>query len=68
MMKGDITSIKDKLEEHDGRFNTIEATLSTMKTDLFFIKNELKQKVSHEEFATLEKRVNPLESKLNRQK
>ncbi|MBU0476767.1 hypothetical protein KKB68_02055 [Patescibacteria group bacterium] len=39
-------------------------TLETIKLDIEFIKNELKQKVSHNEFAFLEKRVSMLEAKI----
>lgn len=38
-------------------------TLEIIKLDLEFIKNELKQKVSRDEFVVLEKRVSMLEAK-----
>jgi len=60
----DITSIKEKLEEHDQRFNKIDETLETIKLDIEFIKNDLKQKISRDEFAILEKRVSMLEAKM----
>jgi len=60
----DITSIKEKLEEHDQRFNKIDETLETIKIDIEFIKNDLKQKISRDEFAILEKRVSMLEAKM----
>lgn len=41
-------------------------TLETIKLDLEFIKNELKQKISRDEFAFLERRVSLLEGKLGR--
>lgn len=53
----------EKLEEHDRRFNKIDETLEVIKLDIEFIKNELKQKVSRDEFAALEKRVAMLEAK-----
>lgn len=63
-------SIQEKLEEHDrrfdqidGRFNRIDDTLEVIKIDIEFIKNELKQKVSRDEFVVLEKRVSMLEAK-----
>ena len=46
----------EKLQEHDLRFNKIDETLEIIKFDIEFIKNELKQKVSRDEFAALEKR------------
>jgi len=46
----------EKLQEHDLRFNKIDETLEIIKLDIEFIKNELKQKVSRDEFAALEKR------------
>ena len=65
----------EKLEEHNRGFdqidetlNKIEDTLEIIKLDIEFIKNELKQKVSRDEFAALEKRVSLLEAKLNRKR
>ena|SRR3989338_4258326 len=60
-----ITSIQEKLVEHDARFGGIESTLEIMKIDLEFIKNELKQKVNRDEFVVLEKRLSMLEIKFN---
>ena len=54
----------EKLGEHDLRFNKIDETLEIIKLDIEFIKNELKQKVSRDEFAALEKRVAKLEAKI----
>jgi hypothetical protein len=56
----------EKLEEHDQRFNRIDETLETVKLNMEVIKNDLKQKVSRDEFVILEKRVSLLESKSNR--
>lgn len=39
-------------------------TLEVIKLDIEFIKNELKQKISRDEFAFLEKRVSMLEGKV----
>jgi chromosome segregation ATPase len=61
-------TIEGKLKEHDKRFDKIEDTLEVIKLDIEFIKNELKQKVSRDEFAALEKRVSLLEAKLNKLK
>jgi chromosome segregation ATPase len=61
-------AIEGKLKEHDKRFDKIEDTLEVIKLDIEFIKNELKQKVSRDEFAALEKRVSLLEAKLNKLK
>jgi len=55
--------INDKLKEHDQKFEMINDTLNIIKLDIEFIKNELKQKVSHDEFIALEKRVSLLEAK-----
>ena len=69
-LKSDIKTVSEqvatnteKLEEHDRRFDKIDETLETIKLDIEFIKNELKQKVSHNEFAALERRVSMLEAK-----
>jgi regulator of replication initiation timing len=51
-LKTDVHAIKDDVE--------------IIKLDIEFIKNELKQKVSRDEFAALEKRVSMMEIKLNK--
>jgi len=61
-----VAANTEKLEEHDLRFNKIDETLEIIKLDIEFIKNELKQKVSRDEFAALEKRVSILEAKLKK--
>jgi chromosome segregation ATPase len=68
-----VAANTEKLEEHDRRFDKIDerfdeidGTLQIIKLDIEFIKNELKQKVSQDEFAALERRVSILEAKLNR--
>jgi DNA-binding ferritin-like protein len=58
-----VAANTEKLEEYDQRFNKIDETLEVIKLDIEFIKNELKQKVSREEFVVLEKRVSMLEAK-----
>ena len=59
-----FNKIKGKLQEHDERFNKIDESLEIIKLDIEFIKNELKQKVSRDEFVALEKRVARLEAKI----
>jgi len=59
-----FNKIDEKLEEHDERFNKIDESLEIIKFDIEFIKNELKQKVSRDEFVALEKRVARLEAKI----
>lgn len=61
-----VATNTEKLEEHDKRFNRIDETLDIIKLDIELIKNELKQKVSRDEFVALEKRVSMLEAKLNK--
>jgi hypothetical protein len=58
-----VATNTEKLQEHDLRFNKIDETLEIIKLDIEFIKNELKQKVSRDEFAALERRVSMLEAK-----
>jgi len=56
--------ITKKLQEHDQRFDRLDETLNTIKLDIEFIKHDLKQKISRDEFAALEKRVSLLEAKV----
>jgi len=56
MVAEQVGANTEKLQEHDLRFNKIDETLEIIKLDIEFIKNELKQKVSRDEFAALEKR------------
>jgi len=58
-----VATNSEKLEEHNQRFNKIDETLEIIKLDIEFIKNELKQKISRDEFAVLERRVSILEAK-----
>lgn len=62
-IKESIVGIQDKLEEHDQQFNRLEENLEAIKLDTEFIKNELPQKVSREEFVVLEKRASLLEAR-----
>jgi len=62
-----VVANTEKLEERDQRFDGIENKLEVMggdaaitKDDIAFIKNELTQKVSREEFVVLEKRLSLL--------
>jgi chromosome segregation ATPase len=59
-----FNKIEEKLQEHDSRLTKIDETLEVIKLDIEFIKNELKQKVSRDEFAALERRVAILEAKI----
>ncbi|MDD5433271.1 MAG: hypothetical protein PHE77_01260 [Candidatus Pacebacteria bacterium] len=77
VIQKDITGIKDKVEEIDvrlvgvedkvdgleTRFDGLEKDMKIVKTDVGFIKAELSQKVSREEFTFLESRVADLENK-----
>ena len=58
----------EEVPQYSKRFEKIEDTLEIIKLDIEFIKNELKQKVSRDEFAALEKRVSLLEAKISQQK
>jgi len=65
-----VASNTVKLQEHDQRFdsidqrfNGIDDTLNVIKLDIEFIKDGLKQKVSQNEFAALERRVSMLEGR-----
>ena len=58
-LKGDIKMLSEQVGA-----NT--ETLETIKLDIEFIKNDLKQKISRDEFAVLEKRVSLLEGKLHK--
>ncbi len=63
-----VASNTEKLEEHDTRFTKIDETLGTIKLDIEVIKNDLKQKVSRDEFVVLEKRLSVLEIKFNQRR
>lgn len=59
-----VVANAQKLEEYDQRFDKIDDTLEVIKIDIEFIKNELQQRVSRDEFIFLEKRVSKLEAKV----
>lgn len=61
-----VAANTEKLTEHDKEFTDIKETLNIVKLDIELIKNDLKQKVSREEFVVLEKRVSLLETKSRR--
>ena len=70
-IRGDVKAVAEqvgsnteKLDRLDQRMEHIEDDLGLLKTDLQFIKHELKAKVDRDEFAALENRVSSLESKL----
>ena len=56
-----VGSNTEKLGEHAQRFDKIDDTLKTIKIDIGFIKNDLEQKVTRDEFTVLGERVNLLE-------
>ena|SRR3989344_3493794 len=60
-----VAANTEKLVEHDAKFAAVQSTLEVMKVDLEFIKNELKEKVSRDEFVALERRLSTLETKFN---
>lgn len=51
----------EKFDEIDARFGKIDVQFDEVKDELRIIRNELKEKVSRDEFALLEKRVLKLE-------
>lgn len=72
-LKGQIQSVAEqvavnteKITNLEGGVKKIGDDVKIIKTDIEFIKNELKQKVSIDEFAALERRVGILENKFNR--
>jgi len=58
-----IESNSKKLDDVSGQMSSSTETLEIIKMDLGFIKNELKQKISRDEFIILEKRVSLLENR-----
>ena len=53
----------ERFNEVDARFNEVDAKFETVFDELHLIRNELKEKVSRDEFLILEKRVVMLEKK-----
>ncbi len=58
-----VATNTEKIEVLQTDMNQVKDTLEIIKLDIEFIKNDLKQKVSRDEFAILEKRVSMLEAK-----
>jgi chromosome segregation ATPase len=52
------------LEKVVNKLDKIEEDVSVIKLDIEFIKHELKQKISRDEFSALEKRLSLLENKI----
>lgn len=59
-----VGSNTEKIESLREDMQYVKGTLDTMKLDVEFIKHELKQKVSRDEFAALEYRLSILETKV----
>lgn len=57
-------AIIDKLDSHKEMIGKLMVDSAIVKDDTVFIKNSLKKKVDSDEFATLERRVVALESKV----
>ncbi|MBU2595661.1 hypothetical protein KJ713_02415 [Patescibacteria group bacterium] len=57
---------KDKVDATFEMVGEIKKDIEIMKSDISFIKNELKQKVDRDEFVVLEKRLILLENKFKR--
>jgi hypothetical protein len=57
---------KDKVDATFEMVGEIKKDIEVMKSDIAFIKNELKQKVDRDEFVALEKRLILLENKFKR--
>lgn len=58
-----VTTNTEKITSLQTDMNKVKEGIQIIKLDIEFIKNELKQKVSQDEFAALEKRVSMLEAK-----
>jgi DNA-binding ferritin-like protein len=58
-----VVSNTEKVTALQEDMNEVKDTLEIIKLDIEFIKKELKQKVSWDEFTALEKRVSLLEAK-----
>ena len=53
--------IDERFEGIDERLDNMQADMNTVKSDVFDIKYDLRQKVSYDDFAKMEKRVLKLE-------
>lgn len=54
--------VENRFDNIENRFDKVEEDLDTIKTELSIIRNDLKEKVSREEFKLLETRVLRLEN------
>jgi methyl-accepting chemotaxis protein len=59
-----LDRVENTLNSHTEMIGNIMENVEMMKSDIHAIKNELKQKVSYDEFTQLEKRVIHLEQKI----
>jgi peptidoglycan hydrolase CwlO-like protein len=69
-LKEDIKAVSEQVASNTEQITALQTNvkgikddIEIIKIDIEFIKNELKQKVSREEFVVLEKRVSMLEAK-----
>jgi len=62
-VSGQVAANAEKIENLSGQVSANTETLEIIKLNIEVIKNDLKQKVSREEFVILEKRVDLLEAK-----
>jgi hypothetical protein len=56
--------VNERLDTVDERFDAVDERFTTVLEELHLIRNDLKEKVSREEFIILEKRVLTIEKKL----
>ena len=56
--------VKEGVDSINQRLDVVQSDIEIMKSDIGIIKTDLKQKVDRTEFATLERRVVRLESKV----
>ncbi len=65
VLQSQVGTHTEKLASLQDGLQNVQDTLGIMKLDIGFIKNELKQKVSQEEFTLLEKRLSILETRVS---
>lgn len=63
-----VVNVEDKVEDLGNKVDGLVKDTQIIKTDIGFIKSELSQKVSREEFTFLERRVGILENKFSQAK
>ena len=64
VVKSDLDTVKSDLDTVKSDLGAVQSDIEIMKSDIGIIKTDLKQKVDRTEFATLERRVVRLESKV----